>query len=269
MEIGISIFSGMKIENQVKCFKKAGVNRTFVMSDIPDFDAAMKLFKDNDIICETLHAPFNGINNIWGFDENGAGDVSARLKDAVDKCKKYDIPTVIFHLSSGRPMPEINEIGVKRFEYLFEYAEKNGVTVALENQRYLENLSYFLNNFPITSFCWDCGHEYCFTTGIRFMEHFGKRLAALHIHDNRCGINTDDHLLPFDGNIDFEVVTQNIADSGYKGTLMLEVGKLSSIDGLNIYAAVSDEDYVMNAANVARKLADMTAAKKKKLAHEG
>ena len=43
-------------------------------------------------------------------------------------------------------------------------------------------------------------------TRVGARELFGDRLCALHIHDNRCGVNTDDHLLPFDGSIDFEDV---------------------------------------------------------------
>ncbi len=256
MEIGISIFDGVGIEKQVECFVKLGVNRTFVMSEIPDFDKAMQLFKDNGIICETLHSPFNKINDLWGEDENAANAMLDRLKNTVDKCEKYNIPVAIVHLSSGCPMPEINERGLRRFEELFGYANDKGVTIALENQRYLENLSFFMDRYD-TGFCWDNGHEYGFTKGIRFMELYGDRACALHIHDNRCGTNTDDHLLPFDGKIDFEVIAKTLADSGYSGTLMLELGKLASLDGKQVYADMSDEEYIGRAVAAAKRLADM------------
>lgn len=256
MEIGISIFGKMDISTQVECFKKLGIKRTFIPADIPDFDSAICLFKENGIICETLHSPFDKINDMWSSDEAAATAMLDRLKDCVDKCEKHNIPVVIVHLSSGCPMPEINERGVKRFEELFEYADKKGVTIALENQRYLENLTYFMDKYDV-GFCWDNGHEYGFTKGIRFMELFGSRACALHIHDNRCGINTDDHLLPFDGNIDFEVIAKNIADSGYKGTLMLEVGKSAVLDGVEPYADMSDEEYITRAYNAVSRLADM------------
>lgn len=256
MKIGISIFSGIDIEKQVECFVKLGVDRTFVMSEIADFDKAIQLFKDNGIICETLHSPFDKINDLWGEDEAAANAMLDRLKDSVDKCEKYGIPVVIVHLSSGCPMPEINERGVRRFEELFKYADDKGVTIALENQRYLENLSFFMDRYN-TGFCWDNGHEYGFTKGIRFMELYGGRCCALHIHDNRCGINTDDHLLPFDGRIDFEVIAKTLANSGYSGTLMLEVGKDTIIDGKQVYADISDEEYITRAYNSAKRLADM------------
>ena len=257
MELGISIFNGISIKDQVKYFKRLGINRTFVGSENPDFENTMRLFKDNGIICETLHAPFNKINDMWGEDEVAARDMINRLKDSVDKCEKHNIPVSVVHLSSGRPMPEINDSGVRRFEEIFDYADKKGITIALENQRYKENILFFMEKYNTLGFCWDNGHEYGFSKGIRFMELFGDRLCALHIHDNRCGTDTDDHLLPFDGNIDFEEIAKTIAKRDYKGTVMLEVGKLASIDGKKIYESLSDEDYVKRAADSVRKLANM------------
>ena len=257
MEIGIGICNGINIKDQVKYFKKFGIFRTFIGSENVDFEMAMELFKENGIICEALHAPFDKINDMWNEDENAARKMIKRLKDSVDKCEKHCIPISVVHLSSGRPMPEINERGVSRFEEVFDYANKKGVIIALENQRYKENVAFFMEKHNTLGFCWDNGHEYCFSKGIKFMEMYGDRLCALHIHDNRCGIDTDDHLLPFDGNIDFEEVAKSIAQSGYRGTVMLEVNRLASIDDKKVYEDLNDEDYVKCATDSVRKLADM------------
>ena len=53
------------------------------------------------------------------------------------------------------------------------------------------------------------------------MKHYGHRCGALHITDN-SGIR-DDHYVPFDGIIDYEEVAKDIAESGYDGTMMLEL----------------------------------------------
>ena len=260
MNIGMNIFDGISIEKQVECFKKFGVDRTFWGSERPNFDETMQLLKKNGIICEALHAPYNGINAMWGEDEEAGQKMLDRLKDSVDKCAKYDIPVTVVHLSSGRPMPAINENGLRRYEALFDYAAERGVTVALENQRYLENLSYFMEHYQTPGFCWDNGHQYCCLKGVNLMGMFGHRLTALHIHDNRNKLDTDDHLIPFDGNIPFEEVARQIAESGYEGTLMLEIGKLSVIDGKQVYQDVTDEEYVQRAAAAARRVADMVEA---------
>lgn len=257
MEIGISVFNGCGFEDQVKYFKKFGISRTFIMSETPCFDEVIKLFVENGIVCETLHAPFDKINDMWGENEETAEKMLNRLKDSVDKCAKHNIPLTVVHLSSGCPMPEINERGLRRFEELFQYAEEKGVIVAIENQRYLENISFFMERYKTLRFCWDNGHEYGFTKGIRFMNLFGDKLSALHIHDNRCRINTDDHLLPFDGKIDFEEVANNIAGSGYEGTLMLEVGKRILLDGEEVYDNISTEEFIGRAVASARRLSGM------------
>ena len=171
------------------------------------------------------------------------------LKDAIDKCSKNNIPVVIVHLSSGMPMPQMNEKGIKRFEEIFDYADERNVKIALENQRYLENLEYFLNKYPNTGFCWDTGHEFALSTNadVKYMERFGKRTVALHIHDNRCEFNKDDHLIPYDGGIDFDYVAKAISQSGYSGTLMLEIGKNTQMDDVKTYENISSEEFIKRA----------------------
>ena len=88
------------------------------------------------------------------------------------------------------------------------------------------------------------------------MELFGDRLGALHIHDNRCVWDSDDHMLPYDGAIDFEEVAQHIAKSGYEGTVMLEICRSASVDGKNLYEGLTDEEYVEKAVKAARRIAD-------------
>lgn len=258
MNTGISVFSGIHYKKQIECFLKLGIKRTFLLSEEEDFENAIKAFGENGIICESLHAPFNKINDMWKSDEKEARKMLARLKDCVDKCAKFSVPIAVVHLSSGRPMPEINEKGIKRFEELFSYAEEKGVKIAMENQRFFENLSFFMERYQNLGFCWDVGHEYTFTEGIRFMELFGDRAVFTHIHDNRCETDTDDHLLPFDGSIDFNAVAENIVKSGYEGTLMLEVGKSSVIDGKKVYDDLTDDEYIEKAYLAVNKLKRMT-----------
>ena len=201
---------------------------------------------------------------MWGEDEEKGKAILERLKDSVDKCAKYNIPVTIVHVSSGRPMVPISDAGIRRYSELFEYAKKKNVTVALENLRYLENLKYFMDNFSEPGFCWDTGHENCYTKGVDYMKLFGKRTAALHVHDNRCGNDTDDHLLPFDGNIDFDAVARSLAESGYKGTLMLEVGKDVNCGEAYPYTDMTDEEYFLKAKAAAERIAAMVDSYSKK-----
>ena len=255
MKTGMCIFGGIPHEKLAVLLRENEIYSTFIGSETENFDEVMKIYTDNGITVETLHAPFNKINDMWGDDDEAGEAILARLFNSVDTCAKYSIPVTIIHVSSGRPMPEISGKGIARYENLFRYAEEKGVKVALENLRYLENLKYFMDRYDTPVFCWDTGHESCYTDGIHHMEYFGERLGALHIHDNRGEKDCDDHLLPYDSNIDFESVARYIAKSPFDGTIMLEVCRKAAPDGKEFYADLSDEQYVKRAADAVRRLA--------------
>lgn len=260
MNVGMNIFDGIPYGEQAELFEKYGITRTFIGSEIADFGAVVKTFRAHGVEVEGVHAPYSGINAMWGEEEEAAQKMLGRLKNSIDQCVAYGLQFSVVHLSSGRPMPPIHPKGEARYKELFDYAAEKGVTIALENQRYKENLFYFLEKYEYPSFCWDCGHEYGVTGPVGFMDAFGHRLAALHIHDNRCGIDTDDHLLPFDGAIDFDEVARQIAQSGYTGTLMLEIGKCSAVEGKEVYASLTAEEYVARGAQALKKLNAMVEA---------
>ena len=264
VDIGLAVFCGVSYKKHIECLKMVGVNHTFISSEDNDFDETMKAFLENGITCDNLHSPFDKINDMWSDSEDG-DRMLERLIDCVDKCAKYSIPAMILHVSSGRPMAPITEIGDKRYKKLMDYAKEKGVKIAYENLRYLENLQHNLDLYPESVFCWDCGHEYCYTPGIRYIPMYGKRLGALHFHDNACGVDTDDHVVPFDGRIDFDVIAKDLAESGYEGTLMLEITPDAKYEGKEIYKDISIEEYYEKAASAARKLVQMVEEYRKKI----
>ena len=201
---------------------------------------------------ETIHAPFKGINNIWLPGEEGEAILGV-LTTCLESCASHGVPTMIVHLSSGNNAPAINDIGHERFDRLVDLAVKKNVTVAFENQRKLANLAFVMElykDIEQVGFCWDNGHEACFAHGVEFMPLFGKRLVALHIHDNMRRYNEDMHLLPFDGILDFHRFGEHIRNSGFEGTLMLEVLPKQT----NYYDALTPEEYYAKAYNAASRL---------------
>ncbi len=48
-----------------------------------------------------------------------------------------------------------------------------------------------------------------------------EHLITTHVHDNRG--RTDDHLLPFDGSIDWPAALTAVLKVGYEGVLLFEV----------------------------------------------
>ena len=133
------------------------------------------------------------------------------------------MPTVIMHLTGGNEPPKENEIGLDRIKRIVERAEKSKVNVALENIRSATHLKYAFENIQSSrlGFCYDSGHHNFTSPDEDILFQFGTRLMALHLHDND-GIS-DQHKMPFDGDVDWTDTMNKIAKTGYKGATALEL----------------------------------------------
>ncbi len=251
MKLGINMNAyPISISEQVEYMLKYGFEATFSMADSPTLDEEILACRVAGIVHENLHAPFRKINSIWEEGEEGEQMLLSLLK-AVDDAKKYDIPTIVIHLSSGKTPPRVSDLGFSRFDRLFQYAKEQGITLAIENQRFFGIFSLFMDYYPEAKFCFDTGHNVCFTKNKPFIETFGDRMVALHTHDNNT--EEDEHRIPFDADIDFGPMMIEIADTPYKGSLMLEV-----IAGHNpYYADTTADEYYARASTSASRLRDM------------
>ncbi len=252
MKIGINIdaIGDISQKEYVKAMSELGFSATFSGAKDKEYHYALANdLAEHGIVYETIHAPFDGINAMWRDD----GDVMyKRLCHTLDMCELSGAGIAVIHLSSGENAPLLCDLGMKRYTDLVEYATKKGVKIAFENQRKIANLSWALETFADADnvgFCWDCGHEACFTPGREYMPLFANQLICTHIHDNTCVYNSDDHMLPFDGKINFDRVAQHICKSGFDGTLMLEVFAKHST-----YENVTFESFMKRAADSANKL---------------
>ncbi|AVF03416.1 MULTISPECIES: sugar phosphate isomerase/epimerase family protein [Devosia] len=98
--------------------------------------------------------------------------------------------------------------------------ERSGVRIAIENlpgaslERTVEQLERVFERHPesVIGLCYDSGHaELVEKGGVTILETFRSRLITTHLHDNLSV--RDDHLLPWDGHLDWERLTALIADS--------------------------------------------------------
>lgn len=227
-EIGINLHAAKGFTDEEYLREIAGLGFTRIFTGVmnPERQASVAEYcAKYGIVCETLHAPFGHMNDIW-LDNEGGPVMLDELLHCIDHCVIAGAGIAVIHLSSGMKPPSITDIGRERFTRLVEYATEKGVKIAFENQRKLANLAWAFEAFPDDNvgFCWDCGHEFCFTPGRHYMPLFGDRLICTHIHDNTAVFNEDTHVLPFDSACDFDYVAGAIRDSGYTGSLMLEVG---------------------------------------------
>lgn len=261
---GSRSFAGRDALQNMEMIAKAGFTATFVSwDDGTDLAPFARRAKDCGLVLETLHAPFDGINALW--EENGAeGDLfTETLRRCIWAAAEYGVSTVVLHTTYGNTAPLTSNIGLVRFGKLVREAEKNGVKIALENLEFVRHLALLLDtcDSPNLGFCYDAGHEHCYTPGLRMLPQFGSRLFCTHLHDNlglgktkTVSPSDDLHRVPFDGNVDFPRACREIAATGFAGTLMLEIGR--NADGF--YDGVEPLAYYEKAYAAAVKLRGLT-----------
>jgi L-ribulose-5-phosphate 3-epimerase len=108
-------------------------------------------------------------------------------------------------------------------------------------------------NHPLFGACWDTGHANEQGLKQQAMVELGSRLKAMHINDND-GIR-DQHLLPYQGNINWASVVQSLKAIGYEGAFTYETH--NSIRHLPEPLQQSGLKY---AADVARYLTNLAGA---------
>jgi sugar phosphate isomerase/epimerase len=107
-------------------------------------------------------------------------------------------------------------------------AEPLGVRVAVEvipnDLSGAEALVHFVEDVleeTGVGICLDFGHAHMEGDVVDAVETVSEHLIATHVNDNRG--RTDDHLVPFDGTIDWASVLTTLQKVGFDGTLLFEI----------------------------------------------
>lgn len=173
------------------------------------------------------------VYNFYQFDRDSVHE--RQILRSIEGAGMLNIPWIVLHLS-GKPGYAETEEG--RAEYFAdnvayirdkcEYALKYNVGIAIENMRLnnastAEDLAKIIDavNMPNIGACWDTGHGHIAGqdqySSIRTLGH---RLHALHIADNHG--ETDEHTVPFIGNIDWYAVVKALKEINYPGDFTYE-----------------------------------------------
>jgi len=190
----------------------------------------------------SVHAPVNEslTGGRWGTPltlASADADTRARALDeatqALQIARRIPFAVFVAHLGTPRsqqPGPTDNSRdGARRsIEALQRLAEPLGVRVAVEvipnELSRASSLAHFVEEvIDVTGvgICLDFGHAHMDGDVVEAVETVSEYLIATHVHDNRG--RTDDHLVPFEGSIDWPAVLTAVQKVGYDGTLMLEV----------------------------------------------
>ncbi len=213
--------------------------------------ARVRYCKKLNLNIHMAHLEFLDINDFW--QEGKKGDKLLKtFQKHIKQISKYNIPIAILHATKGQNPPPKSLIGIKRFQALANYAQKFNIILAIENSRKPDYFDYIFDNIKNDNLqvCYDSGHDHAFTSDTFNFEKYKGKFACLHIHDNDG--KKDRHMIPFDGNIDWDNVLAKIKNTGYNGPIILEVAM-----GDEKYKKVSGENFVKKAVKNAKKLAKM------------
>ncbi len=255
---------------QLRVIKDAGFSAFFTMwSDTAPIRELRERGEALGLEYETLHAPFSGMNCLW-LDGVDGDDYRDMLLRNVDCCADNGIGIMVTHVTVAAVAPPPSEVGAERFRALFDRAGERGVRIALENLEIPEHLAFLFGlarDMKQVGFCWDTGHNNCYTPDIDMMALYGDRLICTHINDN-LGIvehppaitwHDDVHYMPFDGTVDWNAAAARIRAAGYSGTLTLELTSKKKVpqNPDTRYERMSFEEFVRESYVAAERFAAM------------
>ena len=216
---------------------------------------------NNDMSVETLHLTYKKmlnntcvnhqyVNVLWE-DNYDSQEYIDELIRQVEFAHKYNVKKVVMHTTGGFRPTQFGEKGLRNIEKILNYCKNKKIFLCLENLRLMEPLYYIFDNLksPFLKFCFDSGHANCMTKNIKHFpwKELGPYLFCVHLNDNFG--NNDDHLIPFDGNIDWEKITKNMARYCPEIELTLET-RMSDY----YFQRGSEKDFYQHCFNSLKKL---------------
>lgn len=188
----------------------------------------LRLADKYGLLIESIHAPWRTelglLDERWRkreIDSNIAAIVAAG---------QMGIEYVIIHAGWGDADKNINQKRIdatlRSMDELNECAIENKVKIAVENLQGVPSRQLterILQEFPQEhiGFCHDTGHEHCSLDCFKALESMGNRLFCTHVHDD-TGHGKDDHLLPYEGTIEWDLYAKIMGRLNYSGYLLIE-----------------------------------------------
>ena len=238
----------------IDAIKKAGFKNVFIQWYDDEWEYSqeeqLKYIKKLDLNVIFAHLGYQNINAIW--EEGNIGDrLADRFINDIKVCKDNGIDMVIMHVTTKFVAPMFNEIGLNRIKKIVNYAKELGVRVAFENLKIKGYLEYIIKNIDNDNvgICYDAGHCHAHFKDEFNWELFKNKIFAVHLHDND---GTDDqHLLPFDGDINWDKVIENLKTANYSGPVTLELCYKKD------YLNMTLEEFYKKAYGIGSKLVEM------------
>jgi sugar phosphate isomerase/epimerase len=156
-------------------------------------------------------------------------DAVDEVKRALEVAERIPCRYLIQHMGHGRQSadPRKLDAAFSSLEQLSIFAKARGVTIALENTPdelgAASSLQHFIADTHLhdLKLCFDTGHAHIEEGVEPGIDAMRERLVTAHIHDNHG--EKDEHLLPYEGTIDWEAALAALANAPQPVALVLEL----------------------------------------------
>jgi sugar phosphate isomerase/epimerase len=159
-------------------------------------------------------------------------DAMDEIKRALDVAEHIPFRFFVQHMGGSRDTPDERkrDAAFSSLEHLVLRAKHAGVTIALENTPSEMGDPAYLKSFVDETrlaglrFCFDVGHaNIAETTAENKLAHsfdpMRELIATTHVHDNRG--EKDEHLVPYEGTVDWEEAVRLLATAPEKDLLLV------------------------------------------------
>jgi len=156
-------------------------------------------------------------------------DAVDEVKRALEIAERIPFRFLVQHLGHSHQSMDSRclDAAFNSLEHLVVFAKERGVTIALENTLNElgspESLDRLIKETHLRDlkFCSDIGHAHIEEGVEQGFEVMRDRIVTAHIHDNHA--DKDEHLLPFEGTIDWAAALRAFAAMPLRSDLVLEL----------------------------------------------
>ncbi len=219
IQIGTYVHGGGNFEEKIIAIKNAGFDFVAIgMGALSDgsLEYQVELCNKYGLEIDNIHLTGAKTTEIW-FEGELGDKVCTRYCREIKMAAAAGIKKGVAHITWGHKAPgEVNEYGISRLTKMADCALENGFLLCLENSVFIEHLYATmekLKGHPAVRFTYDSGHRNEFAPDHDLLGTFGNILAATHIDDNDG--KYDMHLMPFDGNINWEKEAHDLAKTEF------------------------------------------------------
>jgi sugar phosphate isomerase/epimerase len=203
-------------------------------------DDLAQWFRDHDLKLFSVHAPLYSDFD-WGRSGGQALAITylerrkriesmEEIKRALEIAERLPFRYLVLHMGLENDEYELAKFdaALTCLEHLKIFAKERGVQILLENipnevstpERLVDFIEY--TRLHEVKFCFDVGHAHMVGDVQSAFSVLKDRVVSTHVHDNHR--EKDEHLLPFEGGINWEQTIRDFRSAGGQFPLLFELG---------------------------------------------